>query len=118
MRVAGRVIEIETKAGVKFFTNIRNSNFATQSANSLLNVSSVKDYKVFLNPEILNKLTNRDKLKVVDAWVGHPKGILRDPDITTKFSVYWGESIESALDFEAKLRSKNDWFDSIFKQDL
>ena len=57
-----------------------------------------------------NAFVIADKLRVVDAWVGHPKGILDNQTIVRKF--------EDALDFADQLRSRSDWFDDIFKNDL
>ncbi|GHV14878.1 hypothetical protein FACS1894169_04700 [Bacteroidia bacterium] len=66
--LGGRKIEIETKAGMEFFENLgSSSNFMTQSGNSLMNVSKIEDYKVFLNPGlVVDKQATINK--VVDAW--------------------------------------------------
>lgn len=62
----GRVLEIETKAGVEFFNGLENSgsNFARQCENSLQQVEKLEDYKVFLGDA---KMTNA-KQKVIDTW--------------------------------------------------
>ena len=56
-----------------------------------------------------NAFVIADKLRVVDAWVGHPKGILDNQTIVRKFEDYWGVTIgqDSNL-FEQLLRSRND----------
>ena len=110
----GTIIEIETKAGMEFFEGLGSSNFTTQSGNSLMTVSKIEDYKVFLNPERAKSLTNADKLKVIDAWKNQPW--FKDSRIQNKFKQY-GQS--KGFDFtdytiEDFLRSNNDWFDDIF----
>ncbi len=86
-----QTFEIETKAGIKFFENAANSssNFAKQSFNSLTNVNKLENYKVFLNPEIKNTLSNTDKLKVINAWKNWKKIGLENnsPIIITKLDI-------------------------------
>jgi hypothetical protein len=62
-----KVIELETKAGMEFFEGLGSSNFMTQSGNSLMKVSKIEDYKVFLNPGLVVDKQAAIK-KVVDAW--------------------------------------------------
>ena len=116
----GRRIEIETKAGLQFFEGVSGSNFPTQSANSLLNVTDVADYKVFLNPEKIATLTNADKLSVINAWKSNSGDFLGNAQIRLLFTDYWDDvpSIGSNAQFENLLSTKSDWFDDIFKNNI
>jgi superfamily I DNA and/or RNA helicase len=114
--IQGRKIEIETKAGMEFFENLgSSSNFMTQSGNSLMNVSRIEDYKVFLNPGLVV-----DKqaaiTKVVDAW--SKQGWFGKPEIMSKFGKYFDEKIDYANELEQLLRNNTNWFDDIFTKNI
>ena len=118
IRKGSQIVEVETKAGLQFFEDIPGSNFATQSANSLTRVSSVSDYKVILNPEKVTTLSNADKLKVVNAWKNHPGNIFSNDIIVGLFEDYWDEVITGPDHLENLLKTRNDWFDDIFKNNI
>lgn len=116
--LGGRKIEIETKAGMEFFENLGSgSNFMVQSGNSLMNVSKIEDYKVFLNPGLV---TNKQAAinKVVDAW--SKQGWFSDSRIVNKFKQY-GEAKGfdfadgTVMDF---MKTNTDWFDDIFMNNI
>lgn len=117
---SGRRVELETKAGLQFFEGISGSNFSTQSANSLLNVSKVEDYKVILNPDKIGTLSDAEKLNVVDAWKNASGDFLGNAQIRQLFADYWDDisSIDTSLEFEYLLKNRNDWFDDIFKNNI
>ena len=109
--LGGRRIEIETKAGMEFFTYMGSSNFMTQSGNSLMLVDRIGDYKVFLNPGlIVNKQTAINR--VVDAW--SRQGWFNRPEILEKFSIYFRQEIDDVMELGALLRNNTNWFDEIF----
>lgn len=113
-----RIIEIETKAGSQFFDRLNaESNFNVQSANSIITATRIEDYKVFLRPDILAGLTNADKLRVVNSWRNTP-GFLSDQRILDKFETYFGVDNLNNVQLENLLRTRNDWFDEIFKSDI
>jgi len=114
--------EIETKAGLEFFESLAysNGNFPTQSVNSLLNVLSIKNYKVFLNPEKIATLSNADKIKVVNAWRDAPGDILEHPYIRNLFVEYWNDVTEilNGTELENLLKNRDDWFCEIFVNNI
>lgn len=128
LRIGSDIYEIETKAGMNFFENISggNSNFSTQSFNSLRTVNKIENYKVFLNPTIKNGLSNTDKLSVVSAWKNWENGaILNDSEILDLFTDFAKRNSGNASlpkftsqTLENYLTNTNAWFDSIFKSDL
>lgn len=124
VKVGNRIIEIETKAGMEFFTNAAGSgsNFAKQSFNSLKNIGDVENYKVFLNDVVRNGLDNTaDKLKVIQAWKNFEGGaLLKDSNIQSLFTRY---GTKKGYDFtfntvEDFLRDTDDWFFDIFKNNI
>jgi hypothetical protein len=114
MIIGGREIEIETKAGMEFFENLNTSNFMTQSGNSLMKVTNIEDYKVFLNPGLLIVDKQAAIKKVVDAW--SKQEWFSNSEIINKFKKY-GESKGfdfadgTVVDF---LKTNTNWFDDIF----
>ncbi|WP_157487216.1 hypothetical protein [Gelidibacter algens] len=110
----GRKLEVETKAGVNFFKGIDESNFMTQSGNSLMTVSNIEDYKVFLNPGLVDGVNKEASIKkVIDAW--SKQSWFKETKIVDKFKKY-GES--KGFDFtdytvEEYLKMKTEWFDEI-----
>jgi hypothetical protein len=111
----GRKIEIETKAGINFFKGLDEANFMTQSGNSLMIVSKIEDYKVFLNPGLVDGLNKEAAIKkVVDAW--SKQSWFKSEQIRNKFSVFLKQPIESFTDLEnaLKLDVNKSWFDEIF----
>ena len=111
----GRKIEIETKAGINFFKGLDEANFMTQSGNSLMTVSKIEDYKVFLNPGLVDGLNKEAAIKkVVDAW--SKQSWFKSEQIRNKFSIFLKQPIESFTDLEnaLKLDVNKSWFDEIF----
>jgi hypothetical protein len=106
-----------------FFEGITgsNSNFAKQSFNSIIDASSLKDFKVFLNPTIKNNLTtvgeNSDKMKVINSWKDY--GLLNEDQIINKIKDFditgYDFNLNSVEDY---LKDTDLWFISIFKEDL
>jgi hypothetical protein len=124
VRQNGTFIEIETKAGVKFFENVPGSNFATQSANSLYVVSNVSDYKVFLSSTKVQEFSTNPQLfatakqQVVNAWNGQADDMLADPIIQQRFADYWGVSVTSKQQLKGLLETNDDWFGDIFLSNI
>jgi hypothetical protein len=114
-----RKIEIETKAGMNFFKGLDEANFMTQSGNSLMTVSKIEDYKVFLNPGLVDGLNKEAAIKkVVDAW--SKQSWFRQSAIVDKFKKY-GES--KGFDFtdytvQEYLKMNTEWFDEIFIKNI
>lgn len=129
LKIGNRVVEIETKAGMEFFTSVAgsSSNFAKQSFNSLKNVGDIEDYKVFLNDAIRNGLNNTtDKLKVIEAWKNFEgEALFKDIKIRNQFTDYAKKKLNvqtlevfDNVQLESFLKSNNDWFVEIFKSNL
>lgn len=129
VRIGNRVVEIETKAGMDFFTNVAgsSSNFAKQSFNSFKNVGDIENYKVFLNEVVRDGLDNTtDKLKVIQAWKNFEGGaLLSDIQIRNQFTEFAKLKLNnpnlptfSSSQLESFLKSNNDWFEAIFKNNL
>ncbi len=118
----GRIIELETKAGMEFFSGVASSgsNFATQSFNSLKNITDLKDYKVILNEAIKDGLNaGIHKQQIIKAWKNFEGGeLLQDPKIRSLFTDYFGQNVDNAEILESLLKKNNNWFDEIFKSDL
>jgi len=123
----GRRVEIETKGGVEFFNNSPNSNYPTQSANSIVK-AGVKDFKTFLNPAQIEDLANNVKKsaykqKIIDGWSNPlPNGVhtLDNADFRQRFVTYWSDvsQIENSTEFENLLKTRDDWFDDIYLSNI
>lgn len=112
-----RKIEIETKAGINFFKGLDEANFMTQSGNSLMTVSKIEDYKVFLNPGLVEGLNKEASIKkVVDAW--SKQKWFENKNILQKFEKYFDETIEDKNELTQILLKNNDWFDQIFIKNI
>ena len=129
IRIGNQIVEIETKAGTEFFTNVAgsSSNFAKQSYNSLKNVASTGNYKVFLRKDILETLdVTKAKDKVIEAWSKFENGaILTDPKIRSQFTAFARKKLNnpnilnfSRSQLEAFLKTNDDWFVTIFKDNF
>jgi hypothetical protein len=90
----------------------------TQSGNSLMNVSRIEDYKVFLNPGLVVDKPAAIK-KVVDAW--SKQGWFKSDkfrklvtDYSDKVNKTISDDIFTSNQTESFLRNNNNWFDDIF----
>jgi hypothetical protein len=116
------VIEIETKAGMEFFENVVGSNFEVQCANSLLEVNKIENYRVFLNPEKIKQITQTAasltaaKNKIIAAWKNGE--LLADVGIMSKFETYFVASNLDDLKLELLLKNNDNWFKTIFLENL
>lgn len=126
VRADQSIIEIETKAGMVFFENMAGSNFVKQSANSLLSVTKIEDYKVFLNLAKVAEFADPVKLKaakkkVIDAW--EKGGLLNNDKIFLKFKKFDTDITMTGIlnnksDLKNYLNSNNDWFLEIFQHNI
>jgi hypothetical protein len=108
---------------MEFFNNVSSvtsSNFATQSFNSLKEVTKFENYKVILNNELRNSLVSSvQKYKIIDAWNKFEGGALfQDQNILNLFGQYFNETIEDADALKVLLKRNDNWFDEIFKNNL
>jgi|GEM_PF-1136631 len=116
----GTIIEIETKAGMEFFEGLGSSNFMTQSGNSLMTVSRVEDYKVFLNPGLV--VDKQIAIKtVVDGW--SKQGWFKSDKFFNMIKDYDNRisktgTIISKSDIESYLRNNGQWFNDIFMNNI
>lgn len=117
-----RVVDIETKAGMKLFEGIKGSNFLAQCFNSLKKVTSLKDYKVFLNEELLEGISNytkKYKTSVINALEKFEGGaFFDDAGIKALFGSYFNKTIPDASTLKILLEKNDNWFEEIFKNDL
>ncbi len=116
-----RIINIETKAGIKFFNYLTSkSNFVTQTANGILEATSLMDFKVFLNEDLIESFSDAAKKvsakkRVINAW----KDMIDvDPNVQQRFIDFIDE-IDPDFDLELKsiidfLNENDYWFDEIF----
>lgn len=109
----GRVLEIETKAGVEFFNGLANSssNFVRQCENSLQQVTKLEDYKVFLGDA---KMTDA-KQQVINAW---RQGGLLNPE-SQAYPKIMDYATRKGYSFDIKtiddyLVENDNWFKEIF----